>query len=107
MPTLLVELLAAQMRRHPLVPPQLNDETASTSFSAVESGLKLPAAHCAFKGCRWTGCDKHSIQEHVVQVDGAQLLAAEAEVNGKERHCGSSPLLSKLQYTLNMHHHPV
>ena len=99
-------LLAAQMRRHPLVPPQPNDETPSTSFTAVQSGLKLPVAHCAFKGCRWIGFTKDSIQEHVVRVHGAQLLAAEAEVYGKGLQYGSSPLLRKLHYTLNMHYHP-
>ena len=99
-------LLDAQMRRHPLVPPQPNDETASTSFSAVQSGLKLPVAHCAFRGCRWIGFTKDSIQEHVVRVHGAQLLAAEAEVYGAGLQYGSSPLLRKIHYTLNMHCHP-
>ena len=99
-------LLAAQMRRHPLVPSQPNDETASTSFTAVQSGLKLPVAHCAFRGCCWIGFTKDSIQEHVVQVHGAQLLAAEAEVYGAGLQYGSSPLLRKIHYTLNMHCHP-
>ena len=79
---------------------------ASTSFSAVQSGLKLPVAHCAFKGCRWIGFTKDSIHEHVVRVHGAQMLAAEAEVYGKGVQYGSSPLLRKLHYTLNMHYHP-
>ena len=96
-------LLAAQMRRHPLVPPQPNEENASTSFVAVQSGLKLPAAHCAFKGCSWSGLTKCSIEEHVVLAHGTQLLAAEEEVYGKGRHYGSSPLLSKIHYALNMH----
>ena len=54
-------LLAAQMRRHPLVPPQPGDESGSTSFLTVHSALKLPSAHCAFKGCCWTGTTKDSI----------------------------------------------
>ena len=96
-------VLAAQMRRHPLVPPQPDDEAASTSFIAVQSGLKLPAAHCAFRGCCWTGSTKGSIEEHVVQQHRAQLLAAEEEVFGKGTQYGSSPKLSKLHYSLNMY----
>ena len=95
------------MRRHPLVPPQPNDDTASTSFIGVQSGLKLPAAHCAFRGCCWTGDTKDSIEEHVVRIHGAHLLAVEAEVFGKGLQYGSSPLLGKDHYTLNMHHHPI
>ena len=59
-------ILAAQMRRHPLVPALPHDETASTSYIGVQFGFKLPAAHCAFKGCSWTGDTKDSIVEHVV-----------------------------------------
>jgi len=96
-------LLAAQMRRHPLVPPRPHDETAATSFTAVGSGLKLPAAHCAFRGCYWTGPTKDSIEEHVVRQHGKQLMAAEAEVFGTEgRQHGSSPLFGKPSYGLNM-----
>jgi hypothetical protein len=91
------------MRRHPLVPAQPDDETASTSFIAVQSGLKLPAAHCAFRGCCWTGSTKGSIEEHVVREHRAQLLAAEKEVYGNGSHYGSSRQLSKLHYSLNMY----
>ena len=103
----LAHLLAEQMRRHPLVPPQPNDDTSSTNFIGVQSGLKLPAAHCAFRGCCWTGDTKDSIEEHVVRIHGAHLLAVEAEVFGKGLQYGSSPLLGKDHYTLNMHHHPI
>ena len=74
-------LLPAQMRRHPLLPPGANDDTGSTH-------LKLPAAHCTFRGCCWTGLSKNSIEEHVVLVHGAQLLAAEENVYGNKRQYG-------------------
>ena len=96
-------VLARQMRRHPLMPTQPNDEAGNTSFSAVQSGLKLPASHCAFRGCCWTGTTKGSIEEHVTTMHRAQLLAAEEEVYGKGYHYGSSPGLRKSIYTLNMH----
>ena len=98
----IAHLLAVQMRPHPLLPPAANDDTSSTSFIDVQSGLKLPAAHCAFRGCHRTGLTKSSIEEHVVLVHGAQLLAAEENVYGSRRQYGSSPLPSKLHYALNM-----
>ena len=101
--TRVAHLLASQMRRHPLVPSLANDETGSTSFIAVESGLKLPVAHCAFRGCCWTGSSKDSIEEHVVREHSAQLLAAEKEVYGDGSHYGSSRGVSKAHYSLNMH----
>ena len=99
-----VHLLARQMRRHPLVPPQPNDESASTSFLNVQSGLKLPGAHCAFKGCCWIGDTKDSIEEHLVLCHGAQLQAAEAEVfgEGRQSNYGSSASLCKATSCLNM-----
>ena len=95
-------LLASQMRRHPLVPAQPSDETGSTSFIAVQSGIKLPGAHCAFKGCCWTGSTKNSIEAHIVCKHSAQLLAAEKEVYGLGSYYGSSHYLSKAHYRLNM-----
>ena len=95
-------LLASQMRRHPLVPSQPGDDSASTSFITVQSGMKLPAAHCAFKGCCWIGPTKDSIENHVVCEHRVQLLAAENEVFGNGSHYGSLQCLSKSHYHLNM-----
>ena len=95
-------LLAGQMRRHPLLPPAANDENSSTSFIDTQSGLKLPAAHCAFKSCCWTGLTKNSIEEHVVTVHGLELTAAESAVYGDKTHYGSSPVFRKSFYALNM-----
>ena len=100
--TRVAHLLASQMRRHPLVPAQPDDETSISSFIAVQSRLKLPAAHCAFRGCCWTGSTKGSIEEHVVREHSAQLLAAEKEVYGNGSHYGSSRQISKAHYSLNM-----
>ena len=97
----IAHLLAGQMRRHPFLPPVANDENASTSFIDVQSGLKLPAAHCAFKGCCWTGLTKNSIEEHVITVHGLQLTAAESQVYGDKTHYGSS-VFQKSCYALNM-----
>jgi len=96
-------ILAGQMRRHPLMPPQPHDEAASTSFVTVQSGLKLPAAHCAFRGCCWTGEAKESIEEHVVLQHHSQLLRAEEEVYGNGTHYGSSRRLRKTLFSLNMY----
>ena len=98
----IAHLLGVQMRRHPLMPPAANEDTSCKSFIDVQSGFKLPAAHCAFKGCCWIGLTKNSIEEHVVNVHGLQLSAAEAEVYGDTAQHGSSPLLRKSHYALNM-----
>ena len=95
-------LLAVQMRRHPFLPPAANDDTSSRSFIDVQSGLKLPVAHCAFKGCSWTGLTKNSIEEHVVTVHGEQLTAAAFAVYGDIPQYGSSPVFKKGLYALNM-----
>ena len=63
-------LLASQVRRRPLVPAQPGDDTGATSFTAVGTGSKLPAAHCAFRGCCWIGTTTGSIEEHVVRKHG-------------------------------------
>lgn len=64
--------------------------------------MKLPAAHCAFAGCRWIGSSKASVEEHVVCVHGAQLLVAEEAVSPNGRCFGSSLVLAKNPFKLNM-----
>ncbi len=104
-------ILAAQMRRHPLVPAQPGDDTGSTSFTSVHSGLKLPASHCAFRGCCWTGKHKEDIEEHVVREHRAALLAAERQVfwdEGDRAPCyGSSGNLSRVSKKLTPSNRPL
>ena len=55
-----VQRLRAHMRSFPLLPPRRDD--AQESFMDVDSGVRLPALHCAFKGCGWTSdvpVDRH------------------------------------------------
>ena len=87
-------ILASQMRRHPLVPALPDDDSGSCSFIAIDSGIKLPAAHCAFKHCCWIGTSKDSIVEHVVRQHSAQLSSAEKEVFGDSIYYGSSKRLT-------------
>ena len=95
-------ILASQMRRHPLVPALPDDDSGSCSFIAVDSGFKLPAAHCAFKHCCWIGTSKDSIVEHVVRQHSTQLSSAEKEVFGDSIFYGSSRRLRKGTFALNM-----
>ena len=49
-----VDELAALLRRHPLLPSDPRNPTEP--YMDVQSGVRLPLLHCAFRGCIWT-CD--------------------------------------------------
>jgi hypothetical protein len=61
--------LAERFRDHVQLPPDPADPTVP--WTDVASGVKLPLAHCAFRGCRWTsdhGVDslwQHLNEEHM------------------------------------------
>ena len=48
-----IEEIAQLLRRNPFVPPDPEDPTAQRDWEDVQSGVALPRAHCAFKGCSW------------------------------------------------------
>ncbi|CAE8629629.1 unnamed protein product, partial [Polarella glacialis] len=60
-----VQELAAHLRELPLLPPHPQDPTRA--WKDVRSGIKLPAAHCAFRGCGWTGERSDTIPQHLAQ----------------------------------------
>ena len=48
-------------------------QDANESWLDTMSGMKLPAAHCAFKGCAWVGVSSDSIDEHIRTVHGKEI----------------------------------
>jgi hypothetical protein len=59
--------LAERLRPKPLLPADPYDATLQRPWLDVASGVKLPTAHCAFKGCGWTGVRSDHIQTHLVR----------------------------------------
>lgn len=55
--------IARLLRRNPLVPPDPADATAERDWEDVQSGVALPRAHCAFRGCRWVDDSKDDWEE--------------------------------------------
>ena len=94
-------LIGEQLRAHPLVPPHPGDAAAVADFVQVDSALKLPVAHCAFKGCKWSSSIKNAIEEHVLTDHRQQLLAAELQVWGDHFCYGSAWPLRRGAYKLN------
>ena len=45
-----IRRIAQDLRDHPLLPPDPSD--ASKDFTLVDSGMKFPPAHCAYRGWR-------------------------------------------------------
>ena len=71
--------LAAALRSEPTIPGDPADadrpwEAALREDTAVE----LPAKHCAFKGCSWSGTDEVGLQDHLrtVHRDALRPVAA-------------------------------
>ena len=46
-----IDELAEQLREKPLLPLDPRDHTRA--YQNLESGVRLPLLHCAFKGCTW------------------------------------------------------
>ena len=74
-----VRALASRLRDRPLLPPHPQD--ATRSWLEVSSGVKLPAAHCAFAGCAWTGDRSDDIDAHIFEEHADDL----------RRHCSWKP----------------
>jgi hypothetical protein len=53
-----IAYIATLLRDNPFVPPDPNDPTATKDFTDVQSGIALPRAHCAFRGCGFTNDGK-------------------------------------------------
>ena len=47
----LIDVVASRMRLHPLMPAASRD--GATAYNDMESCVRLPLLHCAFKGCSW------------------------------------------------------
>jgi hypothetical protein len=67
--------LAKQLRQKPLLPAHPDDPSHELPWTDVSSGVKLPAAHCAFKGCDYTD-NHHSthLASHVIQYHREAIL---------------------------------
>ena len=57
--------IATLLRRNPFVPPDPSDERAERDWEDVQSGVALPRAHCAFRGCRWVDDSKEDWEENL------------------------------------------
>ena len=67
--------VATLLRDKPLLPcmPDRLELLADTLFLAVDTGMKLPVAHCAFRGCSWIGKHSDDIADHVMQVHAGAI----------------------------------
>lgn len=61
--------IACLLRCNPLAPPHPEDDQAVRDWEDVQSGVALPRAHCAFKGCKWVNDSKDEweniLKQHV------------------------------------------
>ena len=55
--------LASDMRENPSIPP--SPENPSHSLDRVMDGVLWPLAHCAIRGCSWTGDSVVSLERHI------------------------------------------
>lgn len=70
--------VAALLRERPLMPSDPRDPTATRSWTAVDSGMRLPLAHCLFRGCAWTGDSYNMLRAHLCQ-DHLEALRIESQ----------------------------
>lgn len=57
--------IATMLRCNPFVPPDPTDTAAERDWEDVQSGVALPRAHCAFRGCKWVDDDKNNWEENL------------------------------------------
>ncbi len=111
-----VALLLRDKPLLPPMPPAMHDTIPpGASWLDVRSGVKLPAAHCAFVGadgrqCDWVGQCSDDIVEHVVNVHRQEVLRIADEVdetalvNGrpwnKNFHGADKTMLKSVVYSL-------
>ncbi len=65
-----IRALARPLRNQPLLLPAPLDATVARQD--VQSGIKLPGAHCAFRGCCWVGDNEDEFREHLLMTHGKQ-----------------------------------
>ncbi|CAK9024343.1 ATP-dependent DNA helicase [Durusdinium trenchii] len=65
-----VREIATMLRDRPLFPADPADAEALRSWVDVDSGIRLPLAHCAFRRCRWIGAGLEELQRHLCQSHG-------------------------------------
>jgi hypothetical protein len=59
-----IERLVQNMRPYPLMPLDPGSRTGEESYSDMQSCVRLPLVHCAFKGCDWSADPKASELQH-------------------------------------------
>jgi hypothetical protein len=74
-----VQRICACLRDRPLLPADPTDPESVRSWTDVDSGVRLPLVHCAFKGCPWTGETYRQLGGHLCKKHGA-LLAGKQHV---------------------------
>ena len=64
--------IASLLRQDPFVPPDPEDPIATLDWNDTQSGIALPRAHCAFRGCKWVndskGCWEDNLRRHVRSI---------------------------------------
>ena len=55
-----IEHIASLLRRNPFAPPDPDDPRAERDWEDTQSGVAVPRAHCAFRGCKWVNDSKDS-----------------------------------------------
>ena len=60
-----IRYVASLLRRNPFVPVDPTDPSAEADFQDVQSGIALPRAHCAFKGCSYVNDSKDCWEDNL------------------------------------------
>ena len=79
--------LASKIRQFPTLPADPQDPTHHlTQSKSSDCALQLPAAHCAFHGCSWTGSDDEALVLHLedqhIQALQPSMEALQQKVGG-------------------------
>ena len=78
-----IAALASHLRAYPLLPPSAQE--GGTDFTDVDSGVRLPTCHCAFRGCQATTSESFEEEhwgmekwlfDHLMQVHRCAVCAA-------------------------------
>ena len=48
----MIDRFASRMREYPLMPPDVGDPAGEATYRDMDSCIRLPLLHCAFKGCK-------------------------------------------------------
>ena len=66
-------LARTHLRAEPTLPAHF--QAPARSWTDVDSGMRLPLYHCAFKECTWYGDDRGAFRDHIEGEHGATIRA--------------------------------